>query len=380
MARVVLENLTKCFKGPRRQSVDAVRNLSLTVADGELVVLVGPSGCGKTTTLRLIAGLEEITGGTISIDGRVVNDLPPKDRDLAMVFQHHALFPHMTARENMAFGLKLRHYSHGDIVRRLAEAAEVLGLADCLDREPESLSGGQRQRVALGRALVRQPKVFLFDEPLSNLDAQMRVQMRREIAQLHSRLAATMIYVTHDQVEALTLGDRVAVMRQGSLQQVAEPMDLYRSPANQFVAGFIGSPPMNFFRGILAREGGGLFFQEETTTGSGAPGFRVRVADEMFARLSGRAGRPVVLGIRPEHITEPSGPGDTPGGRVVEALAEVIEPMGPEAHLYAVHGSHRFVARVRADFRVAAQEKVSLVFDMRRAHFFDPATEAVIAG
>jgi multiple sugar transport system ATP-binding protein len=380
MACVVLENLTKCFKGPRKQRVEAVSNLSLTVADGELAVLVGPSGCGKTTTLRLIAGLEEITRGTISIDGQLVNQVAPKDRDIAMVFQHHALFPHMTARENLAFGLKLRNHSREEIARRLDEAAEVLGLADCLDRRPEALSGGQRQRIALGRALVRKPKVFLFDEPLSNLDAQMRVQMRREIAKLHSRLAATMIYVTHDQVEALTLGDRVAVMRQGSLQQVAAPMELYQRPANRFVAGFIGSPPMNFFQGILARDASGLFFHEETATRGGAPGFRVRVADEMSARLSNLAGRKMVLGLRPEHITGQARPGEATAGQVVEALAEVIEPMGPETFLYAVLGVHAIAARVRADFRVAAQEKVSLVFDMRQAHFFDPTTEAVIPG
>jgi multiple sugar transport system ATP-binding protein len=379
VACVVVENLTKCFKGPRKQSVGAVSNLNLTVADKELLVLVGPSGCGKTTTLRLIAGLEEITTGRILIDGQVVNDVAPRDRDVAMVFQHHALFPHMTARENMAFGLKLRKHSRDDIARRLDEAAEVLGLADCLDRRPEALSGGQRQRVALGRALVRKPKVFLFDEPLSNLDAQMRAQMRREIAKLHSRLAATMVYVTHDQVEALTLGDRVAVMRQGALQQVAAPMELYRNPANRFVAGFIGSPPMNFFHGILARAGTNLFFEEKLAPENHAAGIRVRVAEEMSARLSGRAGKEVVLGIRPEHITVQPGSAADLEGRLVEALAEVIEPMGPETFLYAAHGSRSFAARVPADFRVAVRETVSLVFDMQGAHYFDPATETVIA-
>jgi multiple sugar transport system ATP-binding protein len=380
VASVLLENLTKCFKVPRQQGVDAVSSLNLAVADKELLVLVGPSGCGKSTTLRLIAGLEEITRGSIAIDGRVVNDLPPKDRDLAMVFQHHALFPHLTARENMALGLKLRRYSREDIARRVDEAAEMLDLAGCLDRRPEALSGGQRQRVALGRALVRKPKVFLFDEPLSNLDAQMRVQMRREIAQLHSRLAATMIYVTHDQVEALTLSSRIAVMRQGSLQQVAGPMDIYRRPANRFVAGFIGSPPMNFFHGSLASGADGLFFQQENTPAGAEPGYRLRVADEMSARLAGSAGKKAVLGIRPEHIAEPSAPGTLPDGQVVEALAEVIEPTGPETFLYATRGSQSFAARVRADFRTAALAKVSLVFDMRQAHFFDPETGAALNG
>jgi len=380
MARVVLENLTKSFKGPRQKTVDAVRDLNLTIEDKELLVLVGPSGCGKTTTLRLIAGLEEISKGTISIDGQVVNGIAPKERDIAMVFQHHALYPHMTARENLAFGLKLRKHSRAEITQRVGEAAEMLGLADCLDRRPEALSGGQRQRVALGRALVRKPKVFLFDEPLSNLDAQMRVQLRREIAQLHSRVAATMIYVTHDQVEALTLGDRIAVLRQGSLQQVAGPMDLYRRPANLFVAGFIGSPPMNFFQGTVALENGGLFFQEEAVLVGAAPGFKLRVDGEMSSRLAGWAGKKVVLGIRPEHIAEKSGAGDAPAGQVVEAVVGVIEPMGPETFLYAANGSHCFAARLRADFRVAAQQKVSLVFDMRHAHFFDPATETAIGG
>jgi multiple sugar transport system ATP-binding protein len=375
MACVVLENLTKSFKGPRQETVAADSDLNLTVAHKELLVLVGPSGCGKTTTLRLIAGLEEVSRGTISIDDQVVNNAAPKERDIAMVFQHHALYPHMTARENLAFGLKLRKHSRAEIAQRVGEAAEMLGLADCLDRRPEALSGGQRQRVALGRALVRKPKVFLFDEPLSNLDAQMRVQMRREIAQLHSRLAATMIYVTHDQVEALTLGDRIAVMRGGTLQQVAGPMELYRRPANLFVAGFIGSPPMNFFHGTLAAEGSGLVFREEAATG-----FKLRVAEEMRSRLADFTGKKVALGIRPEHIAEKTGTDDTPAGQVVEALAGVVEPMGPETFLYAANGSHSFAARLRADFRAVAQQKVSLVFDMRHAHFFDPATEMTIAG
>jgi multiple sugar transport system ATP-binding protein len=267
MAQVVLDRLTKVFQGRGGESVCAVDNLNLVVEDQELVVLVGPSGCGKTTTLRLIAGLEEPTAGTISINGQLVNDLPPKARDIAMVFQNHALYPHMSAYQNMAFGLKLRHYPRAEIEQRVKDTSQILDLTACLDRRPAALSGGQRQRVALGRAIVRQPKLFLLDEPLSNLDAQTRLQMRAEIARLHARLAATMIYVTHDQVEALTLGHRVAVMKAGVIQQAATPVDLYQHPANRFVAGFIGSPPMNFFNGTVLEERGALIFQEATCTG-----------------------------------------------------------------------------------------------------------------
>ena len=380
MARVVLENLGKVYASSGSGAVQAVKDLSLTVEDGELLVLVGPSGCGKTTTLRLIAGLEEITSGTISIGGRKVNDVPAKDRDVAMVFQHHALYPHLTARENLAFGLKLRKHPCAEIEQRVAEAAEILGLADCLDRRPAALSGGQRQRVALGRALVRKPQVFLFDEPLSNLDAQLRAQMRREISRLHQRLSATIIHVTHDQVEAMTLGGRVAVMKDGKLQQAAGPMDLYRRPANLFVAGFVGSPPMNFFQGRLAQNGAGMYFEEKSVTGADAPGFKLRVTDEAAARLAGKAGQAIVLGLRPENIAEAAAPGETPAGQPVEAVADVIEPLGPETHLYSTSGAHSFVARVPAGSRAASRERVSLVFDMRHAHFFDPETGAVVGG
>ena len=265
MAQVVLDHLTKVFQGPGRESIRAVDDACLVVEDKELLVLVGPSGCGKTTNLRLIAGLEEPTTGTISINGQVVNDLPPKARDIAMVFQNHALYPHMSAYDNMAFGLTLRHHPKAEISKRVKDAAQILELTACLDRKPAALSGGQRQRVALGRAIVRQPKLFLLDEPLSNLDAQTRLQMRAEIARLHTRLAATMIYVTHDQVEALTLGHRIAVLKAGVIQQVADPMTVYQQPANLFVAGFIGSPPMNFFHGTLLAKGGMFCFQEQAS-------------------------------------------------------------------------------------------------------------------
>src|SRR6267142_1067017 len=245
MARVVVDNLSKVFRGPKGAEIRAVNHVSFTIEEQELLVLVGPSGCGKTTTLLLIAGLEEITHGTISIDGKEMTDLPPGNRDVAMVFQNFALYPHMTVYENMAFGLKLRKLSRAEISRRVGEAAEMLGLTPCLERKPEALSGGERQRVAVGRAIVRRPGLFLFDEPLSNLDAPMRAQMRAELSRIHKRLAATMIYVTHDQEEAMTLGARIAVMKDGFIHQVAEPINVYRHPADLFVAGFIGSPPMN---------------------------------------------------------------------------------------------------------------------------------------
>src|SRR5438309_837290 len=261
MAQVVLKDLNKMY-----DDVHAVKDVNLNILDKEFVVLVGPSGCGKSTTLRMIAGLEEITSGEIQIGNRVVNDLPPKDRDIAMVFQNYALYPHMTVYENMAFGLKLRKYPKAEIQKRVRETAEILGIDPLLDRLPKGLSGGQRQRVAVGRAIVRQPKAFLFDEPLSNLDARMRVQMRMEISRLHQRLAATMVYVTHDQIEAMTMGDRIAVLKNGVVQQLAGPLELYRHPANLFVAGFIGAPPMNLFRGVLYGNSDGLHF-----CGNGSP-------------------------------------------------------------------------------------------------------------
>ena len=368
--RVAMENVTKIFPGPKGARIQAVANLNLNVAGGELLALVGPSGCGKSTTLRLIAGLEEMTEGTVSIDGRVVNQLAPKDRDIAMVFQNHALYPHMTAYENMAFGLKARKYSRNEIEERVAGTAEILGLKDCLDRKPEALSGGQRQRVAVGRAMVRKPSVFLFDEPLSNLDVQLRAQMRREISRLHARLGATMIYVTHDQIEAMSLGDRIAVMREGVIQQVAEPMTIYRRPANLFVAGFIGSPPMNLFRGTLTQKVNGIFFQEDTDSGTG---FTVRLADDMTARFAGWSGKKIVLGLRPEDISDK--PADPAAGRNVEAAMESIEPTGPETHIYVTTGAHAFVIRASADAHATAGGRITLAFDMCRAHFFDPGTE-----
>ena len=379
MAQVVLDHLSKVFQGPAGERVRAVDDASLVVEDKELLVLVGPSGCGKTTTLRLIAGLDEPTAGTISINGQVVNDVPPKDRDVAMVFQNYALYPHMSAYENIAFGLKLRRHPKAEIAQRVKDASQILDLTACLDRKPAALSGGQRQRVALGRAIVRQPKLFLLDEPLSNLDAQTRLQMRVEIARLHARLAATMIYVTHDQVEALTLGHRVAMMQAGVIQQVADPMTLYRHPANLFVAGFIGSPPMNCFNGTLLAKEDALFFQERAGTGPSARNpISVRLDDASAPPLRAYAGKSVVLGLRPEDIACGLHQPDAPPGCTAEAVVEVVQPLGAETYLHLVSQAHSFVARVRATDHFSAQQSASLSFEMRHARFFDPASGMAI--
>jgi len=379
MARVVLENLCKNFAGAKGEEVCALKNASLVVEDKEFLVLVGPSGCGKSTTLRLIAGLEEISRGAVSIDGQVVNDVPPKDRDVAMVFQNYALYPHMTVFENMAFGLKLRKFPKAEIHQRVREAAEILELVPCLDRLPRALSGGQRQRVAVGRAIVRKPKVFLFDEPLSNLDAQMRVQMRAEISRLHARLGATMVYVTHDQVEAMTMGDRIVVMNEGAIQQVADPIQLYHHPANLFVAGFIGSPPMNFFNGTICVDGNSLLFAEQNSASPSVSGnFSLRVAEAHAGKLAAYAGQPVVLGLRPENIALTTPIAQPPTENRVTATVEVVEPMGSETYLYLTTGAHSFVARLAAAEKAEVSHKLEFRFDLTKAHFFDPATEQAI--
>src|SRR6476620_1014553 len=315
MGQVVLKRINKFY-----DAVHAVIDVNLQIRDKEFVVFVGPSGCGKTTTLRMIAGLEVISSGNISIDGQVVNDLAPMDRDIAMVFQNYALYPHMSVFDNMAFGLKMRKFAKAEIRTRVNEAADILGIGEYLKRKPRQLSGGQRQRVALGRAIVRHPQVFLFDEPLSNLDAKLRVQMRVELKKLHQRLGTTAIYVTHDQVEAMTLGDRVVVMRDGWVQQVGDPMTLYNEPANRFVAGFIGSPAMNFADVRIAGENGGLWAEGE--------GIRLKVPAHMSNRLGGHAGKAVTLGIRPEdmRIARESDPAELNLGAVVE----VVERLGSE--------------------------------------------------
>jgi multiple sugar transport system ATP-binding protein len=376
MAKVVIENLVKVYAEKKGAGVRAVNSIALAVEDREFMVLVGPSGCGKSTTLRMIAGLEEITSGSISIDDRVINNVLPKDRDIAMVFQNYALYPHMTVYENMAFGLKLRKFPRAEIDARVREAAGILGIEGLLDRKPKALSGGQRQRVAVGRAIVRKPKVFLFDEPLSNLDAKMRVTMRTEIAKLHARLATTMIYVTHDQVEAMTMGDRICVMKDGDIMQVAEPLDLYNHPANMFVAGFIGSPPMNFLRGRLTAAGNHLQFLEDNATGIPVT---IRLDDDLSRRAVRYAGKPVVFGIRPEDVSDTVASGATDPERTATVKVEVSEPMGHETYLYLDTGAHSFIARVRSSDRFEANQTIKVGFKLENAHLFDAETEAVIS-
>ncbi len=365
MAKVVLKNVSKSFPG----GAIAVNNVNITCEEKEFLILVGPSGCGKSTTLRMIAGLEELSSGEIWIDDTLVNDIPPKDRDIAMVFQNYALYPHMTVYENMAFGLKLRKYPKEEIKQRVNEAAEILGIQDLLNRKPKQLSGGQRQRVAVGRAIVRKPKVFLFDEPLSNLDAKMRVQMRAEISKLHTRLQATMIYVTHDQVEAMTMGDRIVVMKDGLVQQVADPINLYDKPRNRFVAGFIGSPSMNFIEGSLLKRANGLFFDEDN--------FQLKLPEEMAQAVSDRDGE-IVLGIRPEDIYDKVYAANASQDNTITATVEVVEPMGSEAYLYLTTGKTPFIARVDTHEQVEVNTDIELVFDLSKAHLFDPMSGEVI--
>jgi len=366
MAEVRLAGVSKVFP----PDVLAVDNVSVDVNDKEFVVLVGPSGCGKSTTLRMIAGLEEITEGDIYIGDRLVNDVPPKDRDIAMVFQNYALYPHMTVYNNMAFGLKLRKVRKEEIRRRVQEAAEILGIETLLDRKPKALSGGQRQRVAVGRAIVRKPKVFLFDEPLSNLDAKLRVQMRAEISKLHTRLDSTMVYVTHDQTEAMTLGDRIVVLKDGIVQQIDTPLELYDKPSNKFVAGFIGSPPMNFMDGKIVRRNGSIYFDE----GSCA----IRVPETMSAPLAKYDGRAICFGIRPEDILHSADAANTDPESVVPVRVEVVEPTGSEINLYLATRYHSLVARLPAEHRAHVGQELQLAFRLDKAHFFDADTEAVI--
>jgi multiple sugar transport system ATP-binding protein len=375
MAKVVIENLLKIFPEKSGPGVRAVNNISLAIEDREFMVLVGPSGCGKSTTLRMIAGLEEITGGTIAIDGRIVNQVLPKDRDIAMVFQNYALYPHMSVYDNMAFGLKLRGFPKAEIAARVQEAAAMLGLESYLERKPKALSGGQRQRVAVGRAIVRKPKVFLFDEPLSNLDAKMRVSTRTEISKLHARLGITMIYVTHDQVEAMTMGDRICVMKDGNIMQVAEPLDLYNHPENLFVAGFIGSPPMNFFAGTVERDGNRLVFVE-----AGNPGrpLRISLDEALSKRAAAHVGRPLVFGIRPEDVDDVLPATEADPSRTAEVGIEVVEPMGAETYLYLNTGANSFIARVRASDRFDVNHRLKVAFKVGRAHLFDASTEQVL--
>jgi multiple sugar transport system ATP-binding protein len=365
MAKVAFENVVKKYG-----DVTAVNNLNIDVADKEFLVLVGPSGCGKTTALRCLAGLEEITAGDIKIGERVVNDVAPKDRDIAMVFQSYALYPHLSVYDNMAFGLKLRKVPKEEIKRRVGEAADILGIRDLLERKPRQLSGGQRQRVAVGRAIVREPKVFLFDEPLSNLDAKLRVAMRAEISKLHQRLKTTFIYVTHDQIEAMTMATRIAVINKGILQQLDTPQNLYDSPANLFVAGFIGSPAMNFFPGRLRKEDGKLLVD--------AGDFVVAIPAKKAKPYEGQAGKDIVFGIRPENIHDVD---YVPPGIDAEKVAvkvDVTELMGNEIFLYLVSGKNTFVSRVDPRSTLRVGQQASVAFDMDSFHIFDAATEMAV--
>ncbi|MBI2870220.1 MAG: sn-glycerol-3-phosphate ABC transporter ATP-binding protein UgpC [Candidatus Omnitrophica bacterium] len=366
MAEVRLEKVTKRFS----DDVEAVRAIDLKVSDREFVVLVGPSGCGKTTTLRMVAGLEEVSAGDIYIGGRRVNDVAPKEREIAMVFQNYALYPHMSVYENMAFGLKLRRYPKAEIRKRVEEAAVILGLEKMLDRRPKALSGGQRQRVALGRAIVRKPQVFLFDEPLSNLDAKLRVQMRAEIIKLHSRLQSTMFYVTHDQVEAISMGDRIVVMHEGQIQQNDDPISIYDKPVNRFVAGFIGSPPMNFMKGRVRGANGSFYFDEGN--------FKVKILDNMHERIAPYREKDVIFGIRPEDIYDKLSVTEVSEDNTLSATVEVSEPMGAETYLHLSTGKHLFVARFPAHERAAPNQDLTVVFDMSKAHFFDCTTDLTI--
>ena len=359
MAGVTLKNVGKTFG-----TVRIIEGLDLEIRDHEFMVLVGPSGCGKSTVLRMIAGLEEITAGTIAIGDRVVNDTPPKDRDIAMVFQNYALYPHMSVRENLDFGLRIRKVPRPEVDRLVTEAAEILGIQPLLERKPKELSGGQRQRVAVGRALVRKPAVFLFDEPLSNLDAKLRVQMRAEISKLQQRLNTTTIYVTHDQIEAMTMGHRIAVMKDGFLQQLGTPLEVYETPANLFVAQFIGTPPMNFFRATVRESG----------TRLEAGSFALPVPARLRPALAGRDGRPVLAGVRPEsiHEMEEARQSET---AVIQAEVDMVEPLGSQAIVHGRTGEDEFLATFdpRRGPRIGAT--IGLVVELDRLHLFDPESE-----
>ena len=361
MAQVLLENVSKVYPG----GILAVDGISLAIADEEFVVLVGPSGCGKSTTLRMVAGLEEITEGTISIGGREVNDVPPKNRDIAMVFQNYALYPHMTVYKNMEFGLKLRKIPRVERQEKVAHAANLLGIEELMDRKPKALSGGQRQRVAVGRAIVREPKAFLFDEPLSNLDAKLRVEMRAELKKLHRRLKTTTIYVTHDQEEAMTLGDRVVVMKDGVIQQCASPLEVYDCPKNRFVAGFVGSPPMNFLDGRLVSDNGSLYFDEGSN--------RLLLPELLASRVVSRQGQSAVLGVRPECMSDASVGAFAGTENVLDVAVGVVETLGDRKDVYVSTPAHdHIVCRIDSHSRMGEGQQAQLHLDMERVHVFEP--------
>jgi len=369
MAKVLLDKVTKQYEGAKELTI---KETTLEIKDKEFMILVGPSGCGKSTTLRMIAGLEEITSGTIMIGDKIVNDLPPKDRNIAMVFQNYALYPHMDVYNNMAFGLKLRGEPKAIIDEKVKEAAKILGIEDLLARKPKQLSGGQRQRVALGRAIVRNPLVFLFDEPLSNLDAKLRVQMRAEIIKLHKKLETTMIYVTHDQVEAMTMADRICIYNKGYVQQVATPKEVYEHPANKFVAGFIGSPSMNFMDAVIRKKQDGRFFIE-------IGDISVRVPDAKRAFVESLVDKEVTFGLRPEHIYSKSLSKVKPtADNTITATVDIVEPLGSEVFLYLKTSKLAFQARVDSEVTPDFGEKIELVFDLDKMHIFDKHTEKTI--
>lgn len=366
MAQISIKDVSKIYAG----GIKAVDGVSLGIENKEFMVLVGPSGCGKSTTLRMIAGLEEITSGHIWIGDSLVNDVPAKNRDISMVFQNYALYPHMTVFENMAFGLKLRKYPKAEIVRRVNEAAEILDIKKVIDRRPKQLSGGERQRVALGRAIVRKPKAFLFDEPLSNLDAKLRVQMRTEIHKLRLRLQTTFVYVTHDQTEALTLGDRIAVMKDGKIQQCADPMTIYDKPVNKFVASFIGTPPISLMNGRIIKKERKYYFDEGK--------FQVRLVEEMHKAITPYEGKEVIFGVRAEDVYDKLFVSEASPEHTIRATCEVVEPLGSEIYLYLNSGKNSFIARVGAHNRPDVNRDMDLVFDMSKVHFFDSETENTI--
>lgn len=362
MGDLSFRDIKKVYEG----DVQAVADFNLEVKNKEFIVFVGPSGCGKSTTLRMIAGLEDITEGDLYIDGTRVNDIPPKDRDIAMVFQSYALYPHMTVFDNMGFGLKLRKKPKNEIRERVENAAEILGLEDLLDRKPKALSGGQRQRVALGRALVRDAKVFLMDEPLSNLDAKLRVQTRAEIIKLHARIETTTVYVTHDQVEAMTMADRIVVLNEGYIQQVGTPYEVYNNPNNLFVAGFIGTPAMNFINGEVTEEG--TFKNEEV---------EIKILKAQFDTLKekGYVGKPIILGVRPEDIHDDNNVKTAYPDAVINFNVDVAELLGSETNITTAIGDDQVIARVDARTDIRMNDKIELVLDMNRVHFFDPKTQ-----
>jgi len=369
---VHITDLIKTYTDDRgRPTFTAVKKINLEINNGEFMVLVGPSGCGKTTTLRMVAGLEKITSGTISIGDRVVNDLEPKDRGIAMVFQNYALYPHMSIFNNMAFGLQLAKKKKDFIQETVSRTSKALGLDHMLERKPQALSGGQRQRVALGRAIVRNPQVFLFDEPLSNLDAKMRVQMRSEISRLHGQLGNTMIYVTHDQVEAMTMGDRICVMKDGLIMQVADPLTLYRQPENLFVAGFIGSPPMNLLKGKVEKGDGGLIFKEAADENV----VTIPLKGSIEAVASKVVGKPIVFGVRPEHLTEESKNGST---APVSSTIDIAEPMGSESLVYMRAGTGNLIARIHGEALYHMGQPITVYVNLDKVALFDAETESVI--